>query len=842
MLKRFHYILCSALALLPLVHVAGSDDPSGMPAGLKPWRCPEYTQRYFIKVEAPGEAGATGLQDAEMMLASVVLPLKMVGEGAAARPERLALIGEDNSIQPIYAKAIPGGSEAEIVFATFRNHRRFCLYAGSTKPPAEVSSLSVRPTPLQVRLRGVTATPEFVHRGGTPPQTAPLTLERFLAMEKLTAGAPLQPPKGERPDIQPNIDDAECPFFGIVYDIFDRITHINNPLQYAALYEGFLRCPVSGKYKFAIDTPGAVHLVIDGLPVISAELPDDNREPFKLNQTVELAEGLHRVVVHYAEANADPTKSNADERRFGLRLHWQPPFSHELLCIPPRAFVNYLPGVVAGFECGPEKCAPFIHIETVGHVRVAAQKGDNAARELVLACARMTLPPGAARLRVSSPGMTTVVSEAGQRNLCAWVPAGEPVEFKFEGLDAPARVVTWPTLKTGIKEIIEREVMDVEAELTVKSAPEFLYPNETGHIHVETLLSPKPVIIHKTHFDAIDVVGHELLPPSPRPMGEFKLFFDQDGTVQGAYSATPDESGRKKLRASFLANLNSVSASSQLSLRLMLGGVECQREKFRMVNANSPAWPGKLVMDAGELMFAPAAKAKAAEGADASLERVVILVPHEDEAAHRHLGLWDSIASASVSSTEALFIGDPMVEGAAAAQGNSAAGLSALLAKNRADFKWTVIDVAGPHRYRPVLRMLADLDALTAANPGKKLPKIAVVNLGIGDVARQTPLHTFERALDTLMARLTAGGVEKIVMVGVIPEPWREKQCEPYQERVANVARSRHIHGSINLFQLWTQESDWTRRFSVDKSGVVAGPLPNAAALDEILKLILPRL
>ncbi|HLX64321.1 MAG TPA: GDSL-type esterase/lipase family protein [Planctomycetota bacterium] len=861
MSRRTHHIIAMMLAFLPFACAMGTEEPCAVPAKLKAWRCAEYTQRYFIRVEAPGEAGSAGLVDTENTFANVALPLKMIGEGAAARPERVALFDEDGNLVPIYMHKAPGGSESEVVFPTYPGHRRFCLYAGSTKPPAEVSALSLRPVAIQVHLRGVTATPDFVHKGGTPPQVAPLTLQRFLNMEQQTAGAPLPPGKNvqQRPDLQPNIDDAECPFFWIDYDIFDRTNHIYNPPMYAALYEGFLRCPVSGKYKFAIDTPGAVHLVIDGVPVISADMPDDNREPFKLNNTVELSEGLHRVVVHYAEANADATKTNADDRRFGLRLHWQPPFARTLLCIPPLAFVNYLPGVVAGFENGPEKCAPFIHIETLGHVRAGAQLGDGAAREYVLACARMSVPPGSARLRASASEMTPVLSDPGQRSLCVWVPAGEPVEFRFEGLDAPARVVTWPTLKTGTKELMEREVMDMEAELLVKSAPEFLYPNETGHIHLETMLSPKPAIIHKTRFDAVDFVGHELLPPLPRPMGEYNLFFEQDGIEQGVFSATPEEGGRKKLRASFNATLDSVSASSQLSLRLVVGGVECQREKFRMVNANAPAWPGKLELEGGELMFAPAAKGARGQGsgvrgkesgvrgqegaaAKAALERVVILVPHEDEAAHRHLGVWDELARASVSSSEALFIGDPLVEGAPSTPGTPApGGLSALLAKNRAAMKWTVIDVEGPHRYRPVLRMLADLDELTASNPNKKLPKVAVVNLGIGDVARQTPLHTFERALDTLVARLTAGGVEKIVLVGVIPEPWREKQCEPYQERVANVVRSRNVSG-IDVFDLWTKESDWTRRFATDKSNTVAGPLPNAAALDEVLRMILQRL
>lgn len=860
MLNR-HFLNSLCWVVLAAASLLSAEDAGGIPPKLKDWKCPDYTRRYFIKVEAPGEAGNAGLHG-EAMFASVTLPVKIVGEGTAAHPEPVLLICEDGTAPAISVRTVAGGSETEITFATGPGQRRFCLYTNVAKVPSEVSTLNLRPNPLMVHLRGMSAGDGFTASAATP-----LTLKRFQEMEEARS-ASLPVPRtlsnaDPHPELQPNIDDPECPFFGIQYDIFDRINavaNIINPVQYAALYEGFLRCPVTGKYKFAIDTPGVVHLVIDGVPVLAAELPDEHRDPFALNKTIDLSEGVHRVVVHYAEANPATDKSSkrtdADLRRFGLRLHWQPPFASGLLCIPPLAFVRYLPGVVIGCEAAPGTAIPFVDVETLGHIRAAAQKGDSSARELMLVCARASALPAGARLAVSAAGMTVVFGQPGQNSVCAWVPAGTGVNFAIGSFDpsnptpmvsSPVnmRVATWPTLKTGLKETVEREVMDLEAELLVKSAPEFLYPNETGHIHVETVLSPKPVIIHKTRFDAKDYVGWELLPPAPRPMGEFNLYFENSGVAgdQGtAYAATPDESGRRKLRVSFPAKLDqALTGKAELTLRFVVGGVECQIEKFRLLHAHALSWPGKLVLDGGELTFLPNTPNGAA-GTPVENERLIVLVPHEDEASHRRLKPLDSF-SVNSAATEALFIGDPLVEGVAPAANNAPSiGLAAALAKAKPSIKWKAIETAGPHRYRPLLRMLVDLDAYVTASPNTKLPKLVVLNLGSGDVSRQTPLHTFERALDTLLARLSAGGVDEIVVVGAIPEPWRERQCEPYQDRVDNVVKHHHVKG-IDLFHTWTVDANWMKRFSTDgENSDIAGPVPNAAAIDEIVQLILSRL
>src|SRR5438067_4915562 len=150
------------LAALAAAPWALAEDAGTMPASLKPWKYEEYTQRYYLKVEAPGEAGAAGLHSEAVMFASVALPLKLTGEGAAARTERIALIGEDGVLQPVYARPVAGSSDSEIVFQTYQGMRRFCLYAAASKPPAAISPPSLRPVPMLVHLRGVTATPGFL--------------------------------------------------------------------------------------------------------------------------------------------------------------------------------------------------------------------------------------------------------------------------------------------------------------------------------------------------------------------------------------------------------------------------------------------------------------------------------------------------------------------------------------------------------------------------------------------------------------------------------------------------------------------------------------------------------
>src|SRR4051794_10206593 len=79
---------------------AGEADPT-LPAALVDWKDPAYTQRYFLKVVAPGEAGAVNLQR-EPDVASVILPIRTISEGGKpAKPQAMLLLGEDGSSQSL---------------------------------------------------------------------------------------------------------------------------------------------------------------------------------------------------------------------------------------------------------------------------------------------------------------------------------------------------------------------------------------------------------------------------------------------------------------------------------------------------------------------------------------------------------------------------------------------------------------------------------------------------------------------------------------------------------------------------------------------------------------------
>src|SRR4029079_6262137 len=117
--------------------------------------------------------------------------------------------------------------------------------------------------------------------------------------------------------------------------------------------------------------------------VVSAPAPDPLRAPFALQGSAQLTEGVHRVTVYYAEANTELNKIEArsiatkvELSRFGLRLHWRPPFASALVCVPPQAFCKFLPAVVTRAESGENIAASFIHVENLGPIRIAAHKAD----------------------------------------------------------------------------------------------------------------------------------------------------------------------------------------------------------------------------------------------------------------------------------------------------------------------------------------------------------------------------------------------------------------------------------------------------------------------------------
>jgi hypothetical protein len=260
-----------------------------------------------------------------------------------------------------------------------------------------------------------------------------------------------------------------------------------------ALYEGFLRTPVGGNYTFALDTPGAGHLVIDGRPVVSLDAPDLKRKPFAGKNSIELTEGLHRLVVYYAEANVGG-KTNAELAQFGLRAHWQPPWSQGLMCIPPQAFARFLPATVMRHELPGAKSSPFISLEVLGRVRCGSHLGPAGERELALLVASATAGDGAgagaANLQFSQNGQTIAPigagtpagTGAGARTAFAWVVTGADVTVAFSPAveNAAARIVRIAPNKPDALDVV-----NLQGELEIKSTPDFLYVDEANHAQDE---------------------------------------------------------------------------------------------------------------------------------------------------------------------------------------------------------------------------------------------------------------------------------------------------------------------------------------------------------------------
>ncbi|MCY3023730.1 MAG: hypothetical protein NTW87_32520 [Planctomycetota bacterium] len=630
------------------------------------------------------------------------------------------------------------------------------------------------------------------------------------------------------------------------------ITGVINPERYAAAYEGLLRAPVSGDYKFSVDTPGIAHLLVNGIPVLGVGAPDAKRQPFTLTGTLRLAEGLHRVTLYYAEATP-AGETNMKLGLFGVRLHWQPPFARDFLCIPPQAFVHHLPAVVTRMESGSNSPQPFIHVENLGQVRAGAYRGDRLACERVMLMATAVGAVPGARLKATAPGMSEVVGTPGAA-LAVWVSAGREAKLALVGPDnqsiMAARTASFPVLgKTS------PELLDLEGELVLKAAPDFLYPDENGHIHLEAMLSPPPMIVFKERLEC----KPPALPPAPRPMGQYRLAWSlQDAARNGAvaaaeeYDATPLEGPRRKRRVSLEAGPLEEQVRGggvQMLIRLFVGDAEVETMPLRLLHASAP-WPGAIEAGPDHLLFRPgsAAKAEPASGAASTdpvpAERVIVIVAKENEAEYRKFAPLRKSLAREAAGKEALFIGDPLVEGVPEKSDPSQLfGVAQALATATPKIAWQSVSTAGPHRHLPLFRMLAGLDEFVRSQADGKAPAIAVVCLGGGDVARQTPVHTFERALDVLIDRLRLAGVRAIVVAGVIPEPTREHQCEPYQDRVLDVLRQHHAD-SVDVYNAWARETDWTWRYALDRArdARAFGPVPNSQAREEIARMIKDRL
>ena len=822
------FLLWSAAALAAVA--AWASEGQTLPAALVPWADANYTQRLFLKVQTPGEAGGAGLVEAAAA-ACVGLPLEIAWDEEGAHVEPVLLIGEDSSTCPIQVRAREDGYNVEVSFGTHPGLRRFCLYYSSGQPAvAHCSPSNFEAVPLSVRLQGHSGSNDFKFTNKRP-----LTLERFKELQELSARL-----LGVR-DVE-NIDQPTCPFVLVEAEPQGHIRKVENPPGYLAVYDAYLHAPLSGTYKFALDTPGVALVTLDGNTVLTASVPEAGRLPFTLANSVSLTEGVHRLAVYYAEANPE-RKTNADLTRFGLRLHWQPPFCQSLLCIPPQAFLAHLPVTIMRAEKAKPEAVPFIQVETVAQVLVGANSGPHQERQRVLLLAKACGAAGA-RLRIQPKGGLGTLSAPGAESLCAWVPAGTQIEVALDGPGGgEPRKFRFPPLGAG--------VLDLQGELAIKSAPDFLYTEESGHIHMEAMLSPPPVIVPKHYLET------HILPPLPRPMGEFALSWELNDLApaatpnpagqtarlafRGKAPATPLEDIRRKLRISFLASDLAgwfKTGMGQLVLHFTIGDVEVQTPRFRLLDSTQ-FWPGRIEAAPDHLEFRADHEPPGANGAR-DPERVLMVMEHQDEADYRRWGPLKALTPPE--GHEALFVGDPLVEDVAwETDGAPRTGLPAELAGARPDLKWTWVCVPGPYRYLPIFQMLADLEAYLRAHPGK-VPGRVVVSLGTGDVERQTPLYAFERALAVLIERLRlAGGKEiEIAFIDVVPKPAHERQCALYQEHITNILRQYHVL-ELNVAGLWLKEPDWESRYSVESSpGVrVYGPEPNAQSVREIAREIL---
>ena len=826
---RWHLL---ALAQLLIAFAAAGEVEWKVPDVLRAWKDPAYAKRFFLEVVPAAEAGSGLLPDPRF--ASVLLPLNP--------GEPLLLLNESGMESELSARA--EGSETRVVFQTHRGLRHFCLYAGAVSAEARRSPhLKLAEVSGAVKVRGLTAPPDFVYTEGRP-----LTLERFLGLEKADSALNLGPRE------MPNIDNPECPYFKIVVGIFGHIANRINPPRYTAIYEGLLRTPVPGEYKFSLDTLGAAHLLVDGKPVISAGARDPARLPFSLVGAVKLDERVvHRLTLYYADAAPDG-QTNVDLGLFGLRLHWQPPFADDFLCIPAQAFMRQLPAVVTRMEGGNNCPQPFLNVENLGQVLAGASRGDK------LACQRVLLlatPSGAGRgASIAAAGVEDAAQMEGGA-FAAWVPAGKEVPLSLQPPTAagsgkarlragegytpvvPAtslanRTITFPNLDAS-----SPDLLDLEGELTLKSAPDFLYPDETAHIHLEALLSPPPAIIPKERQETL------LLPPPPRPMGQFRLqcWLSDSKTgkcvAQDDLESTPLDKLRCRRRVSIEASqleAGARSGSTRVVVRLTVGGAEVETLALRLLHAQA-TWPGTLRAGPDCLLLSPETDGKADPAAQP--EQVIMLVPKESESEYRKFFLVKRLER-KAEWKEALFVGDPLVEGVTPKPNTGELfGVAQVLAAALPGITWKGVCTPGPHRYLPVFRMIADVEAYERAQPGGKLPALAVLCLGGGDVSRQTPLYTFERALNVLIARLRLAGAKRIVAVSVIPEPTRERQCEPYHNRVAEVMRQHHIE-CVDIFNTWLREGHWSGYYKLEGAGdtPLYGPVPNAQAREAIAKLI----
>jgi hypothetical protein len=793
--------------------LAWAADGDAMPEALRPWASDQYSVRYFLRVEPSPAAGSTEILP-EAEIASLYLPLARFTEndGKTPRLEQVLLLDESGQVQPVFMRPVSGGNEIEIAFPTKLARRCYSLYAGAKDGRAEQTSpQAYEPSALTVRIRGY-STPAIWSRDavGLTAEKLDQAIRRGLPIGDVSRRQLLDgdPPFEENPRRDRGSDHGAVP---------------TNDRNYAAVCEGYLRVPVSGTYGFSVNTFGLVDLQVDGASLLTAGTPDEERPPFRLTGQTELRAGIHRVSIRHAQAGG----------KAGLHLLWKTPGRQDFIAVPAQAFPRALPAVVLAREEN-HVATPFIGVELAGFYRTGVQQGLQQAREWVDVLAYGS---GSAEGVLVFRSSDTEPVEGPASGARAWLPAGQliDIEWRRNGRALTRRAVLFPTGEQG-----GRDRTELTGELTIKEAARFIYPDETGQFHFETQLSPIIPIINKQRHTR----GPEL--PHPLPVGSFRLTWrltgvSSSGTAMdfksGELDATPDLTGRRKIRLPLEMGALEVALrerSALFEVILQVGGIPVGRRAFRLLHSRAD-WDGRLEAQLDRLVYVTGKEAS-------NVEETVFLLPREDDSAYRRFNL--PLLDGKDAVKEALFLGDPWVEPTEASAPGAAAGLSARLAAQFPDGRWSHLCVPGPHRGYYIFRLLAAADRLIRSTPNGKLPPLAVLSLGSGDMIRQTPGYDFERGLDLLVDRLRQAGTKRIFVVGVLPIPEQEKASLLYQTRAGDAIRHHHLEG-LDLVAAWLKTSDWTKRFLIpfDENAAPAyAPVPNAETIEKTARQVADRI
>ena len=803
------------------------------PEAWKTWVEAKYATRYFLEVLQPPKEGAIHLQPPHATgVATLILPLKQfplpappVGETQdedtpTQRTEDVLLLDDLGAVQPVLVRAVKGGNEFQVAFPCPEGRRRYCLYSDAPQDSHPQASPPVF-VPKAIRVR---ATAFEAPVGFGPQKGRPLTL---VDVQNFTRDA-----ERLREDLRTHINDAEPFVPPYLDDPSKQKPRLRNLAQYVSMYEGFVRTPLAGAYTFAVSTFGAAYLLVDGELVIAAGEADAARLPHALNAKKDLSAGMHRIVLYHAQGG-DKT---------GVGVQWQPPGTQDLLTIPPQSFPRGLPATVRRKEARPgvvgatpaqQAC---LDVELLGQYRTGAHHGNQATREWIWVFARGVGPniTPEHRIRLTPRGAAPV--EVPVSGGCAWLEAGQDITAELWAKDGAAlatRTLRFPSAAAGA-----RDVELLSGELEVKATPRFVYSDEIAQLHLEVQLNSLPLVSAKERVTN----GPQRQPPTPD--GQLRFSWKLTGpassgaTDAGTSEATPDAMGRRKVRVPLDARAIEVAARSgqaRLELTLTVGGVPAERLVFRLLHARA-VWPAAVRAELDGLAWGPIGTEQ---------ERVLIVVPREDEAEYRRfrpLGLQGVLSDASAAKS-ALFLGDPWVEVADPSKPQGEIGLATRLAAGMPQLKWTAVALPGPHRGHFIFRLIAATEAWLNAQGAAQLPDLALVSLGNADAGQQTPLHDFERGLDVLVDRLRRAGIQRILILGIVPEPGRLEQSRAYRDQLNEILRQHHLE-SIDILGEWTKDPTWTQHFALDPTGraPVFAPVPNAASLDDLVERVKAKL